>query len=118
MCTRPFDPTGTWVVSPGVNNYCAFGVVNVSFGNLMLNDTGTGLSVSGGRINCTMTGMSARATRRINVTCTLTGGCNETYALTGMFTSDNAFTGTFTATFTGSGCFDCRTRSFPVSATR
>jgi hypothetical protein len=118
MCTRPFDPTGTWVVSPGVNHYCAFGVVNISFGNLTFNDTGVGLSVGGGRINCMMTGASARATRMVNVTCTLPGACNETYTLTGMFVGDNTFTGTFTAVFTGSGCFDCRTRSYAVSATR
>jgi hypothetical protein len=114
MCTMPFNPTGTWVVSPGVNYYCAFGAVSFSFGNLMFNDTGSGLTVSGGGINCMMTGPSARTTRMINVTCTLLGGCNETYTLTGTFTDDHHFTGTFRAAYSGSGCFDCTTQTFTV----
>jgi len=118
MCTRPFNPTGTWLVSPGVNLYCAFGAVSISFGNLTFTDTGSGLSVSGGGINCMMTGASARVTRMVNVSCMLLGGCNETYALTGTFTDDTHFTGTFTATYSGAGCFGCATRSFPVSGSR
>jgi hypothetical protein len=117
-CTRPFNPTGTWLTAPGVNHYCAFGIVSISFGNLSFNDTGSALSVTGGGINCMMVGASARASRMVNVTCTLPGGCNETYTLTGTFTTDNRFTGTFTAGFTGSGCFDCATRSYAVTATR
>ncbi len=118
MCTTAFNPTGTWVVSPGVNMYCGLGAVTFSFGALTFTDTGTALSVSGGRVNCMMVGASARTSRMVNVTCTLTGGCNETYTLTGTFTSDNAFSGSFTARFTGGGCFDCGTRTFAVAATR
>ncbi|MFO0651505.1 MAG: putative metal-binding motif-containing protein [Polyangiales bacterium] len=118
MCTRAFDPTGTWVTSPGVNTYCAFGAVSISFGNLTFTDTGSALSVRGGGINCTMTGASARTSRMVNVTCSLPGACTETYTLTGSFSTDNAFSGSFTARFTGSGCFDCATRTFTVTSTR
>jgi hypothetical protein len=59
-----------------------------------------------------MTGPSARVTRTINVSCTLTGGCNETYTLTGTFTDDNTWTGTFRAAFSGSGCYGCTTQTF------
>jgi hypothetical protein len=102
MCT--WSPSGGWVVTPAVNYYCGFGAVSISFGNLTFTDTGSALSVSGGGINCTMTGASSIATRTFDVSCTLTGGCNETYRLTGTYGTDNSWTGTFRATFTGSQC--------------
>ncbi len=100
-----WSPSGTWVVTPGVNYQCAFGLVTFSFGDLVFNDTGSALSVSGGGINCMMTmPSSARVTRMFDVSCTLTGGCNETYRLTGTFNTDNSWTGTFRASFSGSQC--------------
>jgi hypothetical protein len=78
----------------------------------MFNDTGAALSVSGGGLNCTMTGASPRMTRTFDVSCSLPGGCTETYRLTGTFTGDNTWTGTFRASLTGSGCFDCSTQTF------
>ena len=108
-----WSPTGTWVVTPGVNYYCAFGSVSLSFGNLTFTDTGTALSVSGGGINCTMTGASARTSHMIDVSCGLTGGCNEAYHLVGTFSTDlSTWTGTFTAGFTGSGCAGCTTHTY------
>ena len=65
-----------------------------------------------------MTGSSAKITRAINVTCTLYGGCNETYSLTGAFTDDNHWTGTFTAAYTGGGCYNCVTQTWPVTGSR
>jgi hypothetical protein len=118
-CARPFNPTGTWLVSPGVSYMCAFGLVSYSFGNLSFSDSGTDLTVNGGGINCAMRGASSRATRMVDVSCTLPGGCTETYRLVGTYGTDNTFTGTFTATFTGgAGCFGCTTRSAAVSGTR
>jgi hypothetical protein len=117
-CTRPFNPTGAWLVSPAVNYTCAFGLVSYSFGSLSFGDSGAELTVNGGGINCTMRGPSSRMTRMVDVSCTLPGGCTETYRLMGSYTNDNTFAGTFTATFTGGGCFGCTTRSAAVTATR
>jgi hypothetical protein len=65
MCI--WSPTGTWVVAPRVNYYCAFGIIGISFGNLTFTDTGAALSVMGGGILCTMTGASARVSRMFDV---------------------------------------------------
>ena len=120
MCAAAFDPTGTWRFSQGAMHTCAFGLVNITFGALNFNATGSVLNVSGGGMGCVMTGASARATRRVSVTCTVPGSCAEVYTLTGMFTSDAAFTGTFTTAFVGgaTACLNCTGRSFTVSATR
>ncbi len=110
MCT--WSDSGTWSVAPGVNYYCAFGEVSISFGNLSFNDTGASLTVSGGGLNCMMTGASARVSRTFDVSCTLPGACTETYRLTGTFDTDNSWRGTFRAGLTGSGCFDCSTQMY------
>jgi len=112
-----WSPTGTWVVTgPSTTEYCAFGAVDISLGNLTFTDTGSGLSVQGTggtqRINCTLTGPSARVSRMINVTCMVpggAGGCTETYTLTGTFTTNNTWTGSFASRFSGGSfaCGDC-----------
>ncbi len=118
-CTRAFDPSGSWVFAPPVSYTCAIGFVNFNFGALQFADGGTALVVSGGGLNCTMTGASARATRMVNVTCFLPGSCAERYTLTGTFTTDNVFMGSFTAMFTGgTSCLGCSTRTITANATR
>jgi len=114
-CTgTPFDPTGTYLVTPAPTYSCAFGLVSYSIGTMVFSDSGTVLIVTGAP--CPMSGPSA-AGGTINVSCTLAGSCDEIYALTGTFTGPDTWTGTFTATFVGS-CFDCLNQSTPVTGMR
>jgi len=81
---------------------------------LTFTDDGTSLVVNGSV--CPMTGASARVSRTINVSCTLSGICTETYSLSGTFTTDTTWTGILTATFVGS-CIDCVDQSHTRTGT-
>ncbi|MBN1771383.1 MAG: putative metal-binding motif-containing protein [Deltaproteobacteria bacterium] len=114
-CTRP-DPSGTYDITPDVVYSCAYGMVSLNATSLAFADSGSSLTVSSSGIPCPMTGPSAVG-GSINVTCTLTGTCNETYSVVGTFDSPTHWTGTVTATFSGSWCVDCTNRSWSVSGT-
>ena len=113
-----FDPNGTYLVSPGINYYCAFGAVSISFGNATLSVAGGAATLTGGGLNCTPSGTFTAATRSFDVTCTLLGGCDETYRVRGTFSTNDQWTGSLTATFTGTGCAGCTTRTLPITASR
>ena len=91
--TASFDPSGIYVVSAAPSYRCAYGLVNFNIGTMTFADGGTMLVVNGAP--CSMTGLSARTSRNINVTCTLTGDCDETYSLTETFSTDTTWSGTF-----------------------
>lgn len=124
-CGRAFDPSGAWPLPAAVSLTCGSlgggSAVDFAFSSLTFAHSGTMLTVTGGGIYCPMTAVSARASRMVNVSCTLPGGCSETYSLTGTFTDDTHFTGTFHAVFVGaSGSFDClgcTNTDIPVTAT-
>ncbi len=126
-CTSPmpWNPTGTYSITPGVAYMCAYVswlgyyAVDFSFGSVGFGDDGTTMTVTGTGLPCAPTGPSPRSspTRSFNLSCTAAGSCNETYRFTGMFTSDNAWTGTFTATYSGS-CLDCTMQTRTVSGSR
>ena len=80
MCST-FDPSGIYDAAPPAAYMCASGLVNYNISSFTFTDDGTTLSVVGAR--CTMTGPSARISRMISVSCTVTGTCDEVYALSG-----------------------------------
>jgi len=122
LCTT-FTPSGIYDVAPRAMYQCAFflGMYYVSYdiGTLTFTDTGSTLTVNGGR--CPMIGPSARMTRAFSVSCTVPGSCDETYTLTGMFTDDDTWTGTYRSTFTprsAGACLDCTNQMHSMSGTR
>jgi len=110
------DYTGTWILDPTIDYYCASGLVDMSFSSVDITDQGSTLSVDTGSSPGVLTGdFSSRPD--FSVTNTLPGGCTETYTLSGSFTDINTFTGTFEADYSGS-CLDCSNQIFSVTGTR
>jgi hypothetical protein len=117
-CSSAFDPSGAYVCVPPPSYTCVFGIVSFDIATMTFSDSGAVLIVSGAP--CSMTGASA-SDGTIDVSCTLTGSCDETYALSGAFTGPDTWDGTFTATFTpasAGACFDCTNQSWDLTGTR
>jgi hypothetical protein len=122
-CTA-FDPSGAYSVSPAPGYQCAWFwvmyLVDFDVRRLTFLDDGVTLAVdlSPSGIGCVLSGPSASASRHIDLTCTIPGGCPETYTLVGDFTTDDSWSGTFTAAFGPGGCSDCVNRSWAVAGAR
>lgn len=113
------DYSGTWDLASTVRYSCAFGLVNINFDSVFVEDhnptirvTSTGTGSQPGTMEGAWTGASTFEADR-----TLTGSCDEVYEVSGTFTSDTTFSATFTASFIGS-CFDCTNQTFSLSGSR
>ncbi len=111
------NASGTYSLSPIINYYCAYGIVNLYYTSFTFVDTGTTLTVqpmiNGGGY---MTGSTA-SNGVIDVTFVYFGGCDEIYSLIGTFIDEDTWQATFIASYSGM-CFDCSYVSWIVTGTR
>jgi hypothetical protein len=98
------DWSGQYTLDKAVSKYCAYGLINFSFGVLEISSAGTSISAFTYPYTTppgTMTG-SVDADGNFSATVTYKGGCTEVYTVTGVFTSDTTFTASFSAAYSGS----------------
>jgi hypothetical protein len=123
-CGCPAPPTtcsGRFTL-PGTSGSCAFGLVSWNFTNVTFTNVGGAIEITGWTVASTgsLPPMAdpGPACPNVDASTTLPGDCDETYRIRGTFMDDNTFTGTFELAFSGSLCFDCTSRSIPVTGTR
>lgn len=113
------DYSGTWTLDQTIRYSCAFGLVNINFSEVFIEDLNPTIRVSStgtGSQPGTMQGSFTSATD-FAADRTLSGSCDEIYEITGTFTSETSFSATFAASFVGS-CFDCTAQSWTIEGTR
>jgi hypothetical protein len=114
----PWVLNGSYALASTPSLFCASGAVNFSFNSVTFSTVTSTLRARAGSGTqpCLMTGPVPTGTT-FSLTCSIAGNCTETYSLMGTITGPNTFMGTFTAMFSGTGCFDCTSQTFPVMGT-
>ncbi len=130
---NPTSPP-TYVSSPAVDLYCAFGAVDLIITSWQFSGSSILVVAPSPRAPGSLYGaLTTCPSGSFSVTTTLPGGCCETYTLTGSFTGPDTWAGTFTTAFCQSpacGCADgddfscdgfgdpCVGQSYNVTGTR
>jgi hypothetical protein len=110
---------GTYTLDTAITYACATGLVDISVTTFTFAPNGTMLGATSNdpgapQQPCVMLGPTPTA-GGFDVTCTLSGACNEIYRLTGTIVDSKHWTGAFTATYSGT-CLNCTMQTFPRTA--
>ncbi len=111
------DYGGTWDLDQVVSYSCAFGLVNLSFDQVVVTDMNPIIKFNGGGTQPGQMVGVVTGTGDFDADKQLSGTCTETYAIVGAFSDHDNFTATFTASYAGS-CYDCRNQSWDITGVR
>jgi len=115
------DYSDTWTLDTTVSYSCAFGLVSLSFNQVIITDSNPTIIVAD--TSAQPGSMAGTFSTSVDWSAqnVLAGSCTETYTMTGTFTDANTFTALFEADYTPTNpgdCLGCTYQSWTVTGTR